>query len=169
MKYVINRKKPQGKIKAIGLLELMLSLAIIAVLLIMATRYYSSASSSQKIQAGVDQVNAVKSAMQNYANAGMNSEYTSATIGSLVQAGYLPSNFLSSASASTAISPWGGVVKLTPSTTYFEVSMDTQDESTCQAVEQKIEATSTPASGAGVTAPSCGGTNSATLYYYFSY
>ena len=56
----------QQRQRGIGLLELMLSLAIIAILLIMATRYYQSASLQNKINACVDMFAGVQGAVQSY-------------------------------------------------------------------------------------------------------
>lgn len=142
-------------IKGIGLLELMLSLAIIAVLLIMATRYYSSASASQKIQAAVDQINATRSAVQNAA-AGISTSSSSATIGDLVAAGYLPLSFVagvSNASAaagmSSGVTPWGGSISIGNfSTKTFDITMDTPNSQTCTAVQNKINATAAQGSAA---------------------
>ncbi|MCK4608097.1 MAG: prepilin-type N-terminal cleavage/methylation domain-containing protein [Gammaproteobacteria bacterium] len=57
-------KKQQG----IGLLELMLSLAIIAILLVMATRYYLSASTSSDINQVVSDLGALTSCAANWSN-----------------------------------------------------------------------------------------------------
>jgi len=135
-------------VKAIGLLELMLSLAIIAVLLIMATRYYSSASSSSKIQGAVDQVNAIRSAVQNATAGASSASAGSLTIGYLVAAGYLPLSFVDAASVSaaetlsTAISPYGTSVGMSATATGLTISMDTPNKQTCEAIANKVNATS---------------------------
>lgn len=87
----------------IGLLELMLSLAIIAILLIMATRYYQSANTTQSINSAVEMVNAVKSATKNY----MNSNPTKLPlITELQTGGYLPDTYAKPSMAN----PWSGGV-----------------------------------------------------------
>jgi type II secretory pathway pseudopilin PulG len=93
------------KQKGIGLLELMLSLAIIAILLIMATRYYQSASNSQAMSSAVDMVNAVKSGVKNYLSANTNST-TFPDVATLVQDGYLPQSYSNPSSAN----PWSGEI-----------------------------------------------------------
>ena len=57
----LNRKE-----KGIGLLELMLSLAIIAVLLIMATRYYQSTRRSSQLNQIVQTTNAYIAAIETW-------------------------------------------------------------------------------------------------------
>jgi Tfp pilus assembly protein PilE len=59
----------------IGLLELMLSLAIIAVLLVMATRYYMSASMNSRITQTVDAVMGLPSAAECWSSSGSNATY----------------------------------------------------------------------------------------------
>jgi prepilin-type N-terminal cleavage/methylation domain-containing protein len=48
--------------KGIGLLELMLALAIIAILIVMATRYFSKASDNQKINLALQEMTEIKNA-----------------------------------------------------------------------------------------------------------
>lgn len=165
---MLNRFNKKSQ-KAIGLLELMLSLAIIAVLLIMATRYYSSASSSQKIQAAVDQINAVRSAVQNAAG-GSSSGAGNITASMLVESGYLPSSFIapSLASSSTAatgyLTPWGQIEGLTLSTgtgKTFSISMTTPGDDICNAVVQKLVAT------AQSTSATCSNGSTVTATYYY--
>jgi type II secretory pathway pseudopilin PulG len=48
--------------KGIGLLELMLALAIIAILIVMATRYFSKASDNQKINLALQEVTEIENA-----------------------------------------------------------------------------------------------------------
>lgn len=54
------------KIRGISLLELMLSLAIIAILLVMATRYFSSVRSEQQVDETVKMVQQVTGAADNW-------------------------------------------------------------------------------------------------------
>lgn len=54
------------KQKGIGLLELMLSLAIIAVILVMATRYFQSTSQNQKVNQATSDVQAILAAFTNF-------------------------------------------------------------------------------------------------------
>ncbi|MFN7097281.1 MAG: Tfp pilus assembly protein FimT/FimU [Gammaproteobacteria bacterium] len=179
--------------KGIGLLELMLSLAIIAILLIMATRYYQSASSGQKISEATDMYAAVKSAVNNYFNNTNNTFPTGSNpIGPLVQNDYLPDSYLdgnktSSTATSNYVNPWGGelTVGRIGTTNMFYVGMtNIPDQLTCNQVVNRIATTLLPANGEGFvlsTTPSgacsmptnstfCGSSNStsATLYVCYS-
>lgn len=143
--------------RGIGLLELMLSLAIIAILLIMATRYYQSASNNQNINQAVDMVNAVKSAVKNYMNSNLNST-AYPTVTQLEAAGYLPDNYASSATAN----PWNGsicVSKADGPTTCgsqaggsFGVALSGLPGSICNQVLQRLQATIDSAAGERVVA-----------------
>jgi type II secretory pathway pseudopilin PulG len=124
--------------KGIGLLELMLSLAIIAILLIMATRYYQSASNSQRVSQALDMFSAIKGAVKTY--------YTSSspnalpqTIGDLVSGGYLPTSYQDAGASTTShISPWGTNVVYTPAGSTFTVSMIMPDTATCTQVANRV-------------------------------
>jgi type II secretory pathway pseudopilin PulG len=154
--------------RGIGLLELMLSLAIIAILLIMATRYYQSASNNQNINQAVDMFNAVKSAVKNYMNSNLNST-SYPTVGQLQAAGYLPDNYATSATAN----PWNGTICVSkgngPSTCgsstggTFGVAMQSLPGSVCYQVYQRLQATIDTAAGErAVAGQDCSAGSSAT-------
>ena len=155
--------KFKKRMLGIGLLELMLSLAIIAVLLIMATRYYSSASESQKIQAGVDMVNAVRAAVANYSS-GQGIPTTPPTVLELVQSGLLPASFGSTAALNGTANPWGESIATAASSTSgaYEVTMTTPSSNICTAVQGKLAATAPQDSDVSC---SSGSTVTATYYY----
>ncbi len=93
--------------RGIGLLELMLSLAIIAILLIMATRYYQTTKQSQEVNDAVQLVNSVVAAMTNYVTDHPDQGTGSSNIipfSSFIGWGYLPSALGSTGSTA---SPWG--------------------------------------------------------------
>lgn len=83
----------------IGLLELMLALAIIAVLLIMATRYYQSTSQSQKVNQAASDIQAIVAAGANFQVGDPGGSYTIADLTK-----FLPSTW----SDPSKINPWGG-------------------------------------------------------------
>jgi len=140
-----------GKIKnrGIGLLELMLSLAIIAILLIMAVRYYQSANASQQISSAADMVNAVRSAMKNYYNDNAGNSFSTSTTGvalnDLITAGYLPPSFGNNPwngtiGLSTGTSTCSSTTKITPSTTY-DICMSSVPTNNCAQLVVKLQAT----------------------------
>ncbi len=89
--------------RGIGLLELMLSLAIIAILLIMATRYYQTTKQSQEVNDAVQLVNSLVGAMTNYRTDNPTT-YKTATVSieTLTDTGYMPSAY----GDGTNTSPW---------------------------------------------------------------
>lgn len=159
----LKAKYQQG----VGLLELMLSLAIIAIILIMTTRYYSSASNSQKITSAVDEINAVKGAMGSYL-AGYPAGQTPSpapTIGSLVQTGLLPPTFVASGtSSSSTTNPWGMSISIgTITAQSYQVLMTMPSADVCTTVMNQVNSSS----GGGVNGPSSscsGGALTATFY-----
>jgi type II secretory pathway pseudopilin PulG len=102
---------PNTKQLGIGLLELMLSLAIIAILLVMAIRYYQSASSAQSINQAIDMVNAVKGGVKNYLTSNIGST-TIPKVSDLAAKGYLPNTYENP----TTANPWGGAIGFGSST-----------------------------------------------------
>jgi type II secretory pathway pseudopilin PulG len=94
--------------KGIGLLELMLSLAIIAILIIMVTRYFSPASQSQQTNDTVDMIQAIATAGQRWLLT--NDTYSTGpnqVLTDFVDRNYLPDSFLHLQDA------WGGPVTVT--------------------------------------------------------
>lgn len=152
---LINRRRQKG----IGLLELMLSLAIIAILLIMATRYYQSASDQNKRNQAVDMFAAVNGAVQAYKidNA---ADIAKVTIKVLTDNGYLPPSY----GSGTGANPWGGTISiLPPSGGTFKVRMQGVSTDSCTAVGDRVN--STIATDDGTAAASCSGTNQVTATY----
>jgi Tfp pilus assembly protein PilE len=90
---LLTLHKNLTKQRGIGLLELMLSIAIISILLIMATRYYQNANQQQRISNTLSMVSGILGAEGNYYMA--NQVYTADTT-SL----QLPANITTN--------PWGG-------------------------------------------------------------
>lgn len=83
----------------ISLLELMLSLAIISIILIMATRYYSVTQTARQVQVVTESIQALYSAdQQYYADKGKHGK-----ISNLVDYKLLPDGFV------TFANPWGKI------------------------------------------------------------
>jgi len=75
------------KQKGIGLLELMLSLAIIAILLVMATRYYGAASKSEKVDDTIQLISEISVGVNSLSAAGK--APANITVNELYNNGYL--------------------------------------------------------------------------------
>lgn len=93
--------------KGIGLLELMLALAIISVLLVAATRYFSSADSSRKVNDAANILQAVISAGEDWRMS--KNSYEGVTFQSLQEHGLLPQGL-----SGTSGNPWGGAIEVSP-------------------------------------------------------
>ncbi|NNM58198.1 MAG: type II secretion system protein [Legionellales bacterium] len=105
-----------SRVRGIGLLELMLTLAILGVMLVVAVRYYGSASNAQEASALVNDFTTIKAAVENYLADNPATTSTSfPDLAKLVQQGYLPSSF--SVTNKQGIQPapnqWGGLVTVT--------------------------------------------------------
>lgn len=106
----LRKRKNQ---KGFGLLELMLSMVIVALLLIMATRYYQSARSNARINEAV-------SLVQTIANAANNIEIGKGDYDGITNESvntYLP------ASAQKNMDPWGGVLTIAGNKTTLTITM----------------------------------------------
>lgn len=95
----------------IGLLELMLSLAIIAILLVAATRYYQTTVSSQRVNAGARMVATVTAAVDSWYDIFKTYSSPENTISTenLIKINLLPSDF-----AAPTANPWRGAVIIAP-------------------------------------------------------
>ena len=100
-----------NKQRGIGLLELMLSLAIIAVLLVMATRYYKTAHTGQQVNDAVGMIEAIRGASAQW-EAGRPT-YTGIDMAKLDQYGLIPKDVAGNSSpAGSGTNPWGGDVSV---------------------------------------------------------
>lgn len=115
-----------SKLRGIGLLELMLSLAIIAILLVMATRYFSSASRSQKSEDTIQLIGEFESAINSYTSATGGSK-KEATTKILADEGYISkSRFTDCSSTVTTCASlkkiWGTDITYDPTTSTLKFS-----------------------------------------------
>ncbi|QLH41638.1 MAG: prepilin-type N-terminal cleavage/methylation domain-containing protein [Coxiellaceae bacterium] len=101
--------------QGIGLLELMLSLAIIAILLIMATRYYNVAYQSEKVNEGAAQINNLVGALANWkADQPNYSNLVSSTSSDAITT--LSDRGLVTSQTASKTNPWGTSISLTVDT-----------------------------------------------------
>jgi Tfp pilus assembly protein PilE len=90
-----------SRMLGVTLLEIMLVLAIAAMVIVMSIRYYQSASISQKINSAINTITGIVAAGENYLNA--KGTYSGISMSGL-------SVFLPGGGATS--SPWGGLVSL---------------------------------------------------------
>lgn len=130
--------KLRNKQTGIGLLELMLSLAIIAILLVMATRYYLSASLSSNINEVVSNIQGVTGCYENWRQAyisGNNPKsYTDFNLQDCVTNGWFPA---ASASGNDLITPWG-TATFTKTNTDITVNVSTANETQAKNLYVKL-------------------------------
>lgn len=119
------------KYSGIGLLELMLALAIIALLLIAATRYYLIARAAEQVEEGGNIVTAVYSAGQNWLE--NKDTLTGVTITDFVANASVPSDF-----GKTNATPWGGSIGVTGNANVLTLTFDKIPATVCQNIKPKI-------------------------------
>ncbi len=123
----------------IGLLELMLSLAIIAILLVTATRYYVITRTSQQVNEAAQMVNATFSAAEAFFQ---HDPIQDDMITKFVNDGTLPKEF-----ANDNINPWGGALKATGSGSAITVTLTQVPTDPCNSLVEQFKVqfpTSTP-------------------------
>lgn len=114
----VKSLKKQG---GIGLLELMLSLAIIAVLLVMATRYYESAQTGERVNDVVSIFQAMRASAANYSAGSPN--YNDVTFQALIDSGLVPKSLQGTNGDGAAVGPWGGKLNVVGSNNTLTVSL----------------------------------------------
>lgn len=132
-----------NKQRGIGLLELMLSLAIIAILLVMATRYYVITSRSQQTNQAVQFVNAMIGAARTY-SAGGNFSGIDTSGKALIDMGLI-SKGDQDGNGTGVINGWGNPVKFTSEGNggSLTISMKVPNYS-CLALNQKLASDDNP-------------------------
>ena len=115
-----------GKQKGISLLEVMLSLAIIAIILVMATRYFGLASRGSKLNDATQQINEVRQGLTRYLND--KNTLVGVTLPGLAAAGYITQQ------TGAGTGPWGpNTISITPTPTNASIAVHTGDDSAaCQ-------------------------------------
>lgn len=116
----------------IGLLELMLSLAIIAVLLVMATRYYESALLGERANTEVGILQAMRGAAAQY-SAGQPT-YDNVTFSNLAKSGLIPKALESS----IKVGPWGGNLDVTGAGQQLTVKDSLVPGGACDIIKQRL-------------------------------
>lgn len=123
----INQKlKQQG----IGLLELMLSLAIISILLVMATRYYKAARQAQQVNDAIALVQGIAGATANWV-IGEEGYSKLTSINKLITEGYLPKG--------SERDPWQGTTEVTGNSSTVKVTLNDVPYAACISLQKKIQ------------------------------
>ncbi len=128
---IYNKKKQLG----ISLLEVLLSLSIIAIILIMATRYFFVASNNNKTNTTISQVGALVAAAHAYKGATAN--YANLSIQTLAQAGQLANFPGFDDTNNSLLTLWGGSITIASSgdkSEFAEITVNLPDENKCQTI-----------------------------------
>lgn len=119
------------KQNGIGLLELMLALAIIAMMMVAASRYYQSTQVARRVQAVVESVQALYSANERWVQDGHD---TAGTLDNFKTNGYLPEDFAVTAN------PWGGKIELEAlDAVYLKATFTQVPSGDCNNVVSKLD------------------------------
>jgi type II secretory pathway pseudopilin PulG len=122
----MTMKRTVKSVYGATLLEIMLVLAIAAMIIVMSVRYYQSAQVSSQANAFVAQVQAVTSAVESIAQGTGN--YSTITSAQVTQV--LPANGL--------IAPWGGTITFAATTTGFTLTVPQPSVATCTLARAKL-------------------------------
>lgn len=115
--------------KSLGvtLLEILLVLAIAAMIIVMSVRYYQSATASQQSNALMSQIQSITAAADNLAQGGSYVDATQTAI-----AGLLPQNGLTA--------PWGGAITVTgQSATSYLVTVKETPTAVCTLIVNRLK------------------------------
>lgn len=147
------------KQKAIGLIEIMLVLVVIAVMSIASIRYYTSTQAAQKVNDAVNIFGEVRSAFGNFLVDNNNTPYKTGTtveqVSDLYAAGYLPSTYegcqsqssdsgsgdSGSSSGGGGCFPYGGYITLSVSGGLLTIKMNGIPGNDCEPIANRLQST----------------------------
>jgi type II secretory pathway pseudopilin PulG len=151
---VIMRKFAKASL-GVTLLEIMLVLAIAAMIIVMSVRYYQSASSSQQANRILAQIQSITAAADSLAQA--SGSYLTANISNTTILPLLPANGLTS--------PWGDSITVTATAANaYSVAINTMPASVCGPVKAQLAANA-HFDVSNVTCPGAGSTTTFTYKY----
>lgn len=122
------------KNKAITLLELMLSLAIIAIILVMATRYYDIVHSSEQTGDASAMIQAIRAGSQRWLLS--NENFTGISVPAMQNLNLLPTTF--------GTNPWGGTIKVDPApndTSKIQINLTNIPAAACENLSARFSTT----------------------------
>lgn len=126
--------------RGVSLIELMLALAIIAIILVIATRYFARANLSQQVSNATDQVMGVRAATNSYLGdkAGSGATIT-LSIGNLVTTGYLPESYKgTSGTAGNGVNPWNGNISVSTASGKYTITTTDVPAAACDLLKEKL-------------------------------
>ena len=124
----------------IGLLELMLSLAIIAILLVMATRYYLTASQSSDVNEVISNIQGVTGCFakwrQDYLGGQSTQDFSRFRLQTCDQYGWFPK---ANASGENLVTPWG-LAPINPSSDDIQITITPKTDAETRSLALKLGA-----------------------------
>lgn len=154
--------KKFSKILGVTLLEVMLVLAIAAMIILMSVRYYQSASSSQQANSVLQQIQGIVSAADSLAQGG--GSYSSITMNNSTLQPLLPQGAF--------VTPWGEAITVAPGdATTFTIDIGSVPSGVCPLLYSKLATNNHFSSAATPTAykaSDCTGASIATTITYIS-
>ncbi len=130
----LARKRQQ---RGIGLLELMLSLAIIAILLVMATRYFLVASSNEKINSTISTIGGMQGAVTCWRNS--RGTLDQATMSNMDSIGCLPGQLWPAGGGENVVNPWGAPGTWAPAPSEVTLTLGNVPAKACKNLNMKYE------------------------------
>ncbi|MDR3478105.1 MAG: type II secretion system protein [Gammaproteobacteria bacterium] len=126
-------KQKMKSILGVTLLEIMLVLAIAAMVIVMSVRYYQTATSSEQVNVVMEQIQSIAAAADSMAQG--SGSYLTANISSNVISPLLPNNGLTL--------PWGATIAFGAATaTSYLITLNTVPSNECPLIKAKITANS---------------------------
>lgn len=122
-------KRTNKSMMGVTLLEIMLVLAIAALVIVMSIRFYQSASSSQKINAMAGIIQGITAASENYYNS-HNASYDSLTKTSVQP--YMPNGVMPK-------TPWGGAIDVTGAGSKLTITPSSVPATACVALSDFLK------------------------------
>ena len=142
-------------ILGVTLLEIMLVLAIAAMIIVMSVRYYQSASSNQQANAALEMIQGIAAAADGLAQS--TGAYNGATVTTANIQQLMPNNSLGT--------PWGTTATFTPtSATVYTVSLPNTPAAVCPQLNSRLSANPKYT----VTSGACGAAAATFTYTYTS-
>ena len=122
-------KKFSKSVLGVTLLEIMLVLAIAAMVIVMSVRYYQSATASQQANSALQLIQGIAAAADGLAQGkgSYSGEVTTASITALMPGGIMKA-------------PWGGVISITGSSaSTYSISIASMPAAVCSQVKSRLE------------------------------
>jgi type II secretory pathway pseudopilin PulG len=152
-----NMRRFSKSILGVTLLEVMLVLAIAAMIIVMSVRYYQSASSSQQANSVIEQLQSITAAADGLAQA--SGSYDAASISTATLTPLLPNGTYA------FTTPWGTDITIgTPSASSYSVSIADAPSGVCPYIVSKL---STNNHYSGISSNTCGTTGPTTISYTY--